>query len=54
MQTVTQVPLYFTSEYGSDTPKIFASLVLISLPVTIAYLSLQKLFERGLTAGAVK
>ncbi|MEF3402232.1 carbohydrate ABC transporter permease [Agromyces sp. CCNWLW203] len=54
MQAVTQVPLYFTSEYGSDTPKIFASLVLISLPVTIAYLSLQKLFERGLTAGAVK
>lgn len=54
MQAVTQVPLYFTSEYGSDTPKIFASLVLISLPVTIAYLSLQRLFERGLTAGAVK
>lgn len=54
MQAITQVPLYFTSEYGSDTPKIFASLVLISLPVTIAYLSLQRLFERGLTAGAVK
>lgn len=54
MQVITQVPMYFTSEYGSDTPKIFASLVLISLPVVIAYLSMQKFFERGLTAGAVK
>lgn len=54
MQAVTQVPLYFTSTYGSDTPKIFASLVLISLPIVIAYLALQKFFERGLTAGAVK
>ena len=54
MQAITQVPLYFTSEYGSDTPKIFASLVLLSLPVVVAYLSMQRFFERGLTAGAVK
>jgi raffinose/stachyose/melibiose transport system permease protein len=53
-QTLTQIPLYFTSVYGSDTPKIFASLVLISLPVVAAYLSMQRLFERGLTAGALK
>jgi ABC-type glycerol-3-phosphate transport system permease component len=54
MQAVTQVPTYFTSTYGSDQTKIFASLVLMSLPIVIAYLSLQKFFERGLTAGAVK
>lgn len=54
MQAVTQVPLYFTSTYGSDTPKIFASLVLICLPIVVAYLSLQKFFERGLAAGAIK
>lgn len=54
MQTVTQIPLLFTSTYGSDVPKIFAALVLIGLPVVIAYLLLQKFFERGLTAGAVK
>ncbi|MBZ2198965.1 carbohydrate ABC transporter permease [Occultella gossypii] len=53
-RAITQVPLYFTSQYGSDVPKIFASLVLLSLPIVIAYLALQKLFERGLTAGAVK
>lgn len=54
LQAVTQVPIYFTSTYGSDVPKIFAALVLISLPIVIAYLCLQRFFERGLTAGAVK
>ena len=53
-QTLTQIPLYFSSAYGSDTPKIFASLVMISVPVVVAYLSMQRLFERGLTAGALK
>ncbi|MGN6446344.1 carbohydrate ABC transporter permease [Amnibacterium sp.] len=54
LSTVTTIPLYFTSTYGSDQPKIFAALVLICLPVVIAYLGLQKFFERGLSAGAIK
>lgn len=54
MQTVTTIPLYFTSTYGSDQPKIFAALVLICLPIVIAYLALQKFFEKGLSAGAIK
>ncbi|MBL1118207.1 carbohydrate ABC transporter permease [Streptomyces sp. 110] len=54
MQTVTTIPLYFTSTYGSDEPKIFAALILICLPVVIAYLCLQKFFEKGLSAGAIK
>jgi len=54
LQAVTQVPTYFTSTYGSDVPKIFASLVLMSAPIVAVYLSLQSFFERGLTAGAVK
>ncbi len=53
-QAVTQVPTYFTSTYGSDVPKIFAALVLMCLPIVIAYLAFQKFFERGLTAGALK
>lgn len=53
-QAITQVPTYFTSTYGSDVPKIFAALVLMCLPITAAYLSLQRFFERGLTAGALK
>lgn len=51
---LNQVPAYFTSTYTSDTPKIFAALVMICLPVLIAYIFLQKTFERGLTAGALK
>ncbi|MET4782259.1 carbohydrate ABC transporter permease [Glaciihabitans sp. UYNi722] len=54
LQTVTTIPLYFTGTYGSDQPKIFAALVLICLPIVIAYLSLQKFFEKGLSAGAIK
>lgn len=54
LQTVTTIPIYFTSTYGSDQPKIFAALVMICLPIVIAYLSLQKFFEKGLSAGAIK
>jgi len=52
--TVTTIPLYFTSTYGSDQPKIFAALVLICLPIVVAYVLLQRFFERGLSAGAIK
>jgi len=54
LQVLTQVPQFFTSTYGSDVPKIFAALVLVCLPIVITYLLLQKFFEKGLTAGAVK
>jgi len=53
-QTVAQVPQYFSSIYISDYPKIFAALIMISLPTLILYLVFQKNFERGLSAGAVK
>lgn len=54
MQVVTQVPLAFTSQYASDTPKIFAALVLISVPVVAIYIALQRAFESGLTSGSLK
>lgn len=54
MQAITQVPVYFTSTYSTDVAKIFAALVLMSLPIVITYLAFQKFFERGLTAGAIK
>lgn len=53
-RAITQIPLLFTSQYGSDVPKIFASLVLMSIPIVVAYVCLQRLFEKGLTAGAIK
>jgi len=54
MRTVTQVPQFFTGEFSVDVTKVFASLVLISLPVIIAYLFLQKSFEQGVTSGAIR
>jgi raffinose/stachyose/melibiose transport system permease protein len=53
-QTITQVPQAFNGLYYQDQGKVFAALVLISLPVMITYVALQKYFERGLTAGAIK
>ncbi|XID91993.1 carbohydrate ABC transporter permease [Paenibacillaceae bacterium WGS1546] len=54
MRVITQAPQFFTGQYSQDTGKVFASLVLISLPVTVAYLSMQKFFEDGMTAGSIK
>ncbi|SEE20526.1 carbohydrate ABC transporter permease [Ruania alba] len=54
MQAITQIPTYFTSTYGSDVPKIFAALTLMCLPIVVTYLTFQRQFERGLTAGALK
>ncbi|KAA9083747.1 carbohydrate ABC transporter permease [Microbacterium radiodurans] len=54
MRTVTVVPASFQLAFFVDVPKIFAALVLIQLPVVLLYAALQKKFESGLTAGAVK
>lgn len=54
MRTITQAPQYFQGFYYQDTGKIFAALVLISLPVILLYVSLQRYFERGMIAGSLK
>lgn len=54
VQVATQVPTYFQGERLIDVPKIFAANVLISLPVIIVYLLLQRQFRKGLAGGAVK
>jgi raffinose/stachyose/melibiose transport system permease protein len=53
-QVLTQVPTYFQSQRLVDTPKVFAANVLISVPIVLAYIALQKSFRRGMSAGAVK
>lgn len=53
-QTITLLPTFFQSEFGSDQTKILTAAVITAVPEIIAYLALQRLFERGLTAGAVK
>lgn len=54
LQVLTQVPTYFQSQRLVDTPKIFAASVLISLPIVLAYVLMQRLFRQGMSAGAVK
>ena len=53
-QTLTLVPQFFQGEFNDDQTKILASAVLTALPEVLAYLLLQRHFERGLTAGAIK
>jgi raffinose/stachyose/melibiose transport system permease protein len=54
MQMVTQAPQFFYNEYSQDVGKVFAVLVLITLPVMVAYLSLQRYFEEGMVSGSGK
>ena len=48
------LPSFFVSEFSDDQTKVVASAVITAIPEVIAYLCLQRLFERGLTAGALK
>jgi len=54
MQTITLVPQFFVGQFSNDQTKILASAVIIAIPEVVAYLCLQRLFERGLAAGAIK
>jgi raffinose/stachyose/melibiose transport system permease protein len=53
-ETITLLPSFFVSEFSDDQTKVVASAVITAIPEIIAYLCLQRLFERGLTAGALK
>jgi multiple sugar transport system permease protein/raffinose/stachyose/melibiose transport system permease protein len=54
MQTITLVPQFFVGQFSNDQTKILASAVIIAIPEIVAYLCLQRYFERGLAAGAIK
>lgn len=54
MGVVTQLPEFFRRQYNDDLPKILASSVLTAIPTIVAYVALQKQFERGMAAGAIK
>ncbi len=53
-QTITQIPTFFVGQFSDDETKVLASAVLTAIPEVVAYLALQRLFERGLSAGAIK
>jgi ABC-type glycerol-3-phosphate transport system permease component len=46
--------LAITSQYQSDYGTLFAGLVLVTIPILIVYLALQKHLVKGITAGALK
>ncbi|TBL75309.1 carbohydrate ABC transporter permease [Paenibacillus thalictri] len=54
MLTVTMAPKFFIQEYTSDYHKVFAALVLITIPIVVLYIFGQKYMQRGLTSGAIK
>ncbi|MDR1798656.1 MAG: carbohydrate ABC transporter permease [Bifidobacteriaceae bacterium] len=53
-QTITQLPQFFIGQFGQDQTKVLAAAVITAIPEVAVYLSLQRLFERGLAAGALK
>jgi multiple sugar transport system permease protein/raffinose/stachyose/melibiose transport system permease protein len=53
-QTVTLLPQYFISQFSNDQTKVLAAAVITAIPEIGAYLCLQRLFERGLSAGALR
>jgi raffinose/stachyose/melibiose transport system permease protein len=54
MQTVTLLPQYFQGEFTNDQTKILAAAVMTALPEIIVYIFMQKNFEKGMSAGALK
>lgn len=54
MMTVTVSTRYFIDEYTADYRKVFAALVLISIPIIFIYIFGQKNLQHGLTSGAIK
>lgn len=53
-QVVTLLPSFFVSQYTNDQTGVLAAAVITAVPAIAAYLLLQKYFERGLAAGALK
>lgn len=53
-QVVTLLPQFFIGQYSNDQTKILAAAVLTAIPTILAYVLMQKNFERGLSAGALK
>jgi ABC-type glycerol-3-phosphate transport system permease component len=46
--------LAITSQYRTDYGMLFAGLVLVTIPILVVYIALQKHLVKGITAGALK
>ena len=54
VQTITLLPSFFIGQYTDDQTKVLAVTVITALPEVIAYLGLQRFFERGFAAGVLR
>ncbi len=54
LQVVTLLPQYFQGEFTNDQTKILAAAVMTAIPEITVYLLMQKNFEKGMSAGALK
>ena len=54
LQDDTLLPQYFQGEFTNDQTKILAAAVMTAVPEILAYLLMQKNFEKGMSAGALK
>jgi raffinose/stachyose/melibiose transport system permease protein len=53
-ETIPLTLLNFQGEFLTNYPLLFTGVVLASIPLTVAYVFLQKYFVEGMNAGAVK
>lgn len=53
-QTIPLRLLNFQGEFLTNYPLLFTGVAIASIPITIAYIFLQRYFVEGMTAGAVK
>lgn len=54
MRTAPLAIIPFIGQYGDQTEFMFATLLLITLPPIVLFISMQRQFVSGLTAGAIK
>jgi raffinose/stachyose/melibiose transport system permease protein len=54
LKTLPLALLDYRGEYAINFSMIFTAVMVASLPMVVMYLSMQKTFVSGLTAGAVK
>jgi raffinose/stachyose/melibiose transport system permease protein len=51
---ITRGLFAFSGQYTTNWPELMAALIIVSLPITVLYVLLQKHIINGLTSGAVK
>ena len=54
LKPMTLVPLMYSGQFMARPGVMFATLTLITIPVLVVYVLMQRYLTRGIVAGAVK